>query len=266
MCLTKKQRYACYGVDFDGTYVKSPVYGYIRPLLKVGNDKVGRKVYTFSLLAGAEYYTLVFGGVKLTQRGTCSSTCSCDGKCTCYGFYGRLKMDAARRVAFMNTTFMRFHRDWLERALCAQIEADHLTLVRIHQTGDFETQEYADMWRRIAERFPWCKFWTYTKERDKEALFDGLSNANIVRSLLPTGGYNYGTCEYVMGQYAELTAQGYRVAVCGCGTPHEKHCEDCTTCSKNPYVLFLQHSTPDYNAKKDKAYKVYCDWVKEVTA
>lgn len=271
MCMTtKRDVYARWGVEFDGTYITAPVFGRIRPLLKVGNSKVGKRVRTFSLLAGDKYYTLTFVGVDMTQRGTCRGTCKCklgDGRecITCYGFYGRCAMSAALRVAFMNTVFMRFHLDWLERALCAQIEAEHLSQVRIHATGDFETDAYAQMWARIVARFPDVKFWTYTKETDKESLFDELPNGNIVKSVLPTGGYNYGKCGYVMAQYEQLRRDGVDVGICACGTPHEKHCQDCRTCQTHEVVLFLQHSTPDYNAKKDALYGQYCEFVRKET-
>lgn len=272
MCLTKRDIYARYGVAFDGTYIEAPLFGKIHPLLKSGNSKTGARCYTFSLLPGGGLFDMRVNGIHAVCAGTCGETCrnSETGCISCYAFYGRCAMSAARRVQFMNTVLIRQHLDFVERALCAQIEADHLTMVRIHATGDFdefrnatgEPGPYAAMWRRIAEKFPAVKFWTYTKFRKRETLFDGLSNANIVRSKLPSGVYNYGTCEEVCDRYMDLIGRGERVHVCMCGTPSELHCQDCAACSTYRYVLFLKHSTPDYEAKKDPRYVAFCEFVK----
>lgn len=272
--MNKRDIYASHGVSFDGTYLNAPLFGNIRPLLKRGNSKTGERVYTFSMLPGGGLFTYSVNGYKATCAGTCGETCKGSNGCvTCYGFYGRLKMDAARNVAFINTVLTRQHLDWVYRALCAQIEADGLTKIRIHQTGDFDEfglrargisapGEYALMWRAIAERFDGVQFWTYTKFRDRETLFKGLPNANVVRSKLPDGRYNYGACAEVKQAYYNLTGKGIPVHVCMCGTPSELHCQDCAACATYQYVLFLKHSTPDYDAKKDPDYPDYCEFVK----
>ena len=49
--LTKKDYYARHGIEFKNGKIISPV-GEICELLKEGNDKTGKAVYTFSLLPG----------------------------------------------------------------------------------------------------------------------------------------------------------------------------------------------------------------------
>lgn len=79
-------------------------------------------------------------------------------------------------------------------------------------------------------------------------------------------GLNFGTCTELLEKYRELTAAGYRVHICGCGTPYEKHCHACNTGCKAigkdiDYVLFIKHSSRDYKAGKDDPleYAAVCD-------
>ena len=47
--ITKKAVYAKYGIEFSNGKIMSPV-GSISELLKEGNGKTGKQVYTFSML------------------------------------------------------------------------------------------------------------------------------------------------------------------------------------------------------------------------
>ena len=76
-------------------------------------------------------------------------------------------------------------------------------------------------------------------------------------SLTPAG-VNFGTCAELLEKYERLTADGFRVHICACGTDYEKHCSDCETGCKAvgadcDYVLFIKHSTKDYKAGKNDA-------------
>lgn len=269
--MTKKQVYACFDIEFVDGKINAPLFGFIYPLLKVGNSKLGTDVYSFNLLPGGGLFDVDVDGKRFVCSGTCGETCrNKDGCITCYGFYKRCAMHDARRSQTINTILIRKHLDFVYRAISAQIIADKIDKIRIHATGDFDEYNrkdsapgnYALMWLAVARRFQTVRFWTYTKFIRRENLFDGLVNANIVKSKLDDGGYNYGTCEYIMTQYKRLISAGKKVYICSCGTPFEKHCTDCVACNVFEHVFFLQHSTPDYNAKKDPLYPAYCEFVK----
>lgn len=116
---------------------------------------------------------------------------------------------------------------------------------------------YAFMWYTIAKRFQSFRFWTYTKVTRFEVLFDDLKNANIVKSIIPKVGVNYGHCDYIMSTYYYLRELGESVYICKCGFDDNQHCERCGVCAGYKYVLFLEHSTK-YNGKADPLYsKLY---------
>lgn len=268
--MTKKQVYACFDIEYVDGRINAPVFGFIYPLLKVGNSKLGTDVYSFSLLPGGGLFDIDVDGKRFVCSGTCGETCKdCNGNISCYGFYNRCAMHDARRSQTINTILIRKYLDFVFRAISAQIIADKIDKIRIHATGDFDEYQrkdatpgmYALMWLAIARKFKNVRFWTYTKFKDRETLFDGLVNANVVRSKLDNGHYNYGTCAEIITEYKRLIAAGKKVYICSCGTPFERHCTDCVACNTFEYVLFLKHSTPDYDAKKDPLYGAYCYFV-----
>ena len=231
----KKATYAFYGIEYKGGKILSPI-GWIAPLLKEGNSKVGKQTFTFSLPAGT--------------KGTC--ICDCEH---CYAQSGFYCMKSVKESLERNRVLVEQHLDFVEHAIMAQILADEITMVRIHAAGDFNTvnrEAYANMWLDVVTENPTVKFWTYTKIKKFETLFDSLPNANIVPSVLPYGlGFNFGTCEQMIHAYETMIAHGIEPHICECGIDDNHHCENCAGCSVNKYVLFLLHSTASYNAKAD---------------
>ena len=95
-------------------------------------------------------------------------------------------------------------------------------VVRLHESGDFMTEEDAANWLSVMREFPAIRFYTYTK-RDFAAVQEmkKLANCNIVNSL-PCGKLNYGTPDYIAALAAAIIAAGKEVHVCACGTAAEK--------------------------------------------
>ena len=238
MKTSKKEVYSSFGIEYKDGKILSPLFGYINPLLINGNAKLGKGVWTFSTLAGTEIYNVSVNSVNYAVKGTCA--CDCKG---CYAKSGFFRMNSTVKSLAVKTILSREHMDFVKRAIIAQILADNITLCRIHASGDFFSAEYAEMWKEIAETCDGCRFWTYTKVRDFENLFDGLQNANIVKSVIPACGFNFGHAEYIMETYKKLSANGENVHICKCGIDKNQHCTNCRGCSENKYVLFLEHST-----------------------
>ena len=253
--LTKKEVYEKYDIQFNNDKILSPI-GFTPELLKQGNDKTGKAVYTFSVLPGNGDYTVTINGKKQTIKGTC--VCTCSG---CYAMTGRYNCDNVVNSMAVNTYLVNYHIDFVYRAIMAQLEYIGRGEVRIHAAGDFNTinsKQYANMWLDIAKKNNSFRFWTYTKMKQYETLFDNLKNANIVKSVIPGIGFNFGHCDYIINAYYTLKDLGQSVYICRCGIDKNQHCERCGVCATYKYVLFIEHST-EYKAEKDPLYKKLID-------
>ena len=156
----------------------------------------------------------------------------------------------------INTYLVNNHIDFVKRCLMAQLEYIGRGEVRIHAAGDFNTQDpdkYAALWYEIAKKFNSFRFWTYTKVKKYESLFDDLKNANIVKSVIPGLGFNFGHCDYIINAYYTLKELGQSVYICKCCIDKNQHCERCGVCATYKYVLFIEHST-EYKAEYDPYY------------
>ena len=261
MKLTKKEIYAKHGIIYDTKTqkIEAPIFGFIPPVLVNGNEKIGKGAYHYSMLPTNREYKLVIDGKEYIVKGTCLCTCMNEnGDITCYATKGNYNFKSVLRSLAKKTILTYEYMDFIERAIMAQIEADNIKLCRIHAAGDFFSIEYAEMWKRIANAFPNTTFWTYTKNKACENVFDGMENANIVKSFLPNGTMNFGRCDHIINMYNVLKAAGKKVHICFCGIEKyagiaPKHCTDCHGCAENDYVLFIEHST-DYQAEKDPLF------------
>jgi hypothetical protein len=163
----------------------------------------------------------------------------------------------------INTVLVNEYIDFVKRCISAQLEIIGRGEIRIHAAGDFNTkypEEYAAMWFEIASKFMSFRFWTYTKVKRFENLFDSLKNANIVKSVIPGIGFNFGRCEYIINAYYTLQELGKSVYICRCGIDKNQHCERCGVCATYEYVLFIEHGT-DYKAEKDPLFAKLCEIV-----
>lgn len=249
--MTKKEIYASYGIEFDGKgHIYHSRFGWIPCLLVDGNEKIGKGVYHFSTLPTNQIFHVLINGMSFDVKGTCP--CSCIG---CYATKGNFQRypDKVLPGLALKTILIREDLDFVRRAIIAQIKADKIKMLRFHASGDFDNNGYIAITVEIVKACPECVFWTYTKNKNAEHAFDGLDNANIVKSMIPHVGFNFGHIDYIMAVYAELKRQGKSVYICRCGIDKNQHCNKCTACSKNDYVLFIEHST-EYKADKDPLY------------
>lgn len=247
MKTTKAMVYESYGIMYDpkADKIYHDTLGWIKPPVKDGNTKVGKQVKTVSMLPGTKEYTVTVNGFTFTEKGTCP--CDCNG---CYAMTGRYNCDNVIASMAINTWLARHDLDFLTRAIKAYIACDKTEYMRIHAAGDFLSLDYVNAWHEIGTDFPGTTFWTYTKFKRAENAFDDLENVNIVKSVIPGHGFNFGKCKYILDTFNALKEQGERVYICRCGIDKNQHCNDCKGCSANKYVLFIEHST-DYKAEQD---------------
>lgn len=242
---SKKAIYARYGIEYENGKIRSSKYGLVNELLIDGNAKIGKGCFHFSTLPTNKDFTVIVNGKEYIVKGTCA--CDCPG---CYATKGNYRFQSTKNSLGIRTLLAREELDFVERAIMAQIEADNIQAVRIHASGDFCGVEYVAMWQRIIKTNPGVKFWTYTKVKAFENAFDQFENANIVKSVIPGSGFNFGHCDYVESVYNKLTSENKTVHICKCGIDKNQHCTNCKGCSVNEYVLFIEHST-DYKAESD---------------
>lgn len=254
---TKQSIYNEYGIPYDHITGKiyHKLFGWIKPLLINGNDKLGRGVWTFSTLPTNLAYSVTIptpgygGSIELSIRGTCPIACE-----KCYARRGRYTFQNVIQANARKTYLARFDLDFMTRAILAQIKADRITICRIHAAGDFDSAAYIDAWKNIVTECAGTVFWTYTKNSDAESAFSGIANINVVKSVIPGYGFNFGHCDYIIRVYNALRAAGKRVYICRCGIDKKQHCTNCHGCVNNEIVLFIEHST-EYNAKKDPMFE-----------
>ena len=253
--MNKKAVYAKYGVTFKAGKILSPI-GRISELLKEGNSKTGKAVYTWSTLPGTGEFSLEIDGRKVSVSGTC--VCDCKG---CYAKSGFYKTSTVVRSLAINTYLVNEYPDFVKRAISAQLEIIGRGEIRIHASGDFNTKNpevYSNMWHDVASGFNSFRFWTYTKIKRFEGLFDDLKNANIVKSVIPKVGFNFGHCEYIINAFYTLKNAGCKVYICKCGIDKNQHCEKCGICATYDFVLFVEHST-EYKAEEDPLFPKLCE-------
>lgn len=78
-------------------------------------------------------------------------------------------------------------KDVIIAALTLELQGSKIRALRIHESGDFFSQDYLDAWVAIIRAFPSISFWAYTKSYMldfKEAL--KLKNLNLRYSVDPT--------------------------------------------------------------------------------
>lgn len=217
-------------------------------LLVNGNAKIGSNVYHFSTAA--------------TNKGIGTCFCNCPG---CYGTTGCYCFASTKYSLSMRTYFARNELEFTRNELIREIHENKIKYVRIHATGDFFSREYVQMWIDVAKECPKCVFWTYTKSfghgfDDVLNELNSLVNVNIVKSVVPGCGFNFGECGYILDTYYKLQSDGKNPYICKCGIDDTVHCNKCHKCSEREYVLFIEHST-NYKAKDDALYNTVAEIV-----
>lgn len=240
--------YARFGIVYKNGKILAPEFGFIPELLVNGNEKIGSGVFHFSTLPTCKSFAVEINGKEYAVDGTCP--CTCPG---CYATKGNYNFKGVRASLAIRTILARDYLDFVRRAILAQIIADGVKMVRIHASGDFFNAEYLNMWHEIVKENPNTIFWTYTKNTKAETAFDDLPNANIVKSIIPNCGLNFGHCDYILNTYKKLMTAGESVYICRCGIDKNQHCVNCKGCATHKYVLFIEHST-EYKALNDPAF------------
>lgn len=134
----------------------------------------------------------------------------------------------------------------MEELLDKQLSKTKTYTVRVHSSGDFVSQDYLNMWGRVAKKYPHINFYTYTKSRHRFdfAPLDNLSNFNVLDSMVKGKFRNYGNRQYV-----DNLVEKHGCKLCPatvdknvkCGEGNKEGITYCDYCVKGKNVVFLQH-------------------------
>lgn len=249
MLVNMKKAIEALGAKVYGDLVMIDGILYPLPLVQ-GNEKLGKTVWHSSTVPTCETLTATDAdGNEISEKGTCPMTCK-----GCYATTGHYRYNKTKYFLIMRTRLLREHADMYFYLVAIQIKYQKIERLRIHAAGDFISGEAAGF-AAVLRQFPDVKAWTYTKCQisGEIAELDALPNCNVVKSVIPACGFNFGHIDYIISTFHKLQDAGKSVYVCRCGIDKNQHCSDCDGCCNHEYVLFVEHST-GYDAAADAMY------------
>jgi hypothetical protein len=208
-------------LSFNGESLYFQAEEYHMARMSMGNMKLDKSIAIFSLPA-----------VR-----TCLNCSSCAK--TCYARKAERMYPKVRKFRNDNLTLVTKYRDTFVMMINHQIKSLNVKTVRIHESGDFFSQDYLDMWTSIIRENPKTRFYAYTKVVHLLDFSEitGLHNFNLVKSVLPDGDKNYGDLMWLNNKLIK-----YDIPVCPATMRKGVKCgKDCQICVYNEYVLFKQH-------------------------
>jgi hypothetical protein len=147
-----------------------------RPLLSLGNDKLGGTIHSWSIPA-------------VTCCPGSSSVC----RKACYATHGRFV--TAKSKASMKWRLQQGKRQDFAERMIDEVFRKGVLVCRIHVAGDFFSPSYLSKWIEIAARSPNTRFFTYTRSWRVEKIepllraFAALENVRLWYSADSDTGY-----------------------------------------------------------------------------
>jgi hypothetical protein len=119
-----------------------------------------RKGGIFGWTLPAHWVTLPDG----TKFNTCPNAGACAG--FCYAKNGTYQFPEVKKNHALKLDLVLNHREaWFHLIMSELVKKKYRRkFIRIHDAGDFFSEDYAIDWLRIARANPQCRFYTYTKE------------------------------------------------------------------------------------------------------
>ena len=124
------------------------------------NSKLKKdNIFQFSLPA---YKGIVFRNDIQEELKTCPNA----GKCVnyCYASSGNYIFKNVLLVHSRNLNFViNFPEEFINLAI-KEISEKKISILRIHDSGDFFSEDYLNLWIRIIQKFPNVQFYAYSKQ------------------------------------------------------------------------------------------------------
>lgn len=120
-----------------------------------------------------------FLDANLVERNTCPGALAC--RAVCFAKQGRYNMPNVKGARTFNLSFSQ--SDGFVAGIIADLgRMRKVDTVRVHDSGDFYSQEYFDKWCEIARAMPHLTFYAYTKSLHLD--IDGApENFRVTQSL-----------------------------------------------------------------------------------
>jgi hypothetical protein len=137
--------------------------------------------------SGEAYRVLGFGipaDMSFDDGNTCPGANACRG--VCYAKQGRYIMAGVKNARLHNFNLFqsRGMLDFIGDAIADLTRlVKRYNVVRLHDSGDFFSQDYLNAWKAIASAFPNTVFYAYTKSLHLDIETDKPANLRIVQSL-----------------------------------------------------------------------------------
>lgn len=204
-----------------GNYIKTETTDQAAMTLSLGNGKLSHDILIWNMPT-----------VK-----TCPNCDAC--KKTCYAMKAEKLYPSVLPCRERNyqASLVDSFEDRMVWTIIQSVVKHGVKAVRVHESGDFYSVEYAQKWQMIAARVhevqPGVIFFAYTKSPYRPA-----TGFNIVESILPDGSINYGTHAEVIQKArlfgAKICPYGIAKRTLTCGI-------ECKACQKFSRVVFIQH-------------------------
>lgn len=194
---------------------------------------------------------------------SCLNNASC--KSSCYAIKAYRQYPNVKALWGDNLDKAKNNLDQLYNDLDTQCQSiskqkKHKRVIRIHQSGDFISTEYINLWYKLALKYTNILFYGYTKVLKHNNDFNvsinklhGLKNANIISSLIgDTNRKNYGSMEYckkvsektgavICPVNSENENQNIHCGLARATKYNKKGATFCDHCMKNSNIVFVQH-------------------------
>ena len=211
-------------------------------ILKNNNKKLGKLIWDFSL-------------PPIVSCPNCE-----DCKLDCYAV-STYKMYKSAKLSWDNNFKLCLNNlDLFKDCVINQLSKGKILMVRIHQSGDFYSDEYLQSWIDIINLFPNIKFFAYTKSFEGKN-FTPPENLNIIDSFIEYEGYkylnfsNYDVISKLRNKTKSIicpnTKGGYLKNIHKKDKQSKQYikgdklkkmtCSDCLYCIDKKNVLFVQH-------------------------
>ena len=213
-----------------------------QPSIVKGNVKIGKGIFSFSLLPGDEPITLKDGTLLTSIKGTCGGVCK-DCIKDCYAMRdAKLHNNVTISAWGKNTIMMRRDMDGLMKKINKFIKAHDIKIFRWQVAGEIESYEYLVKMNEVAKQNPDVKFGVYTKRfdfvkkyLDEHESFEPNLCVNISEWNHNTDGYDFEKLNKFVwddGSDPEISALPHCPAVSKPTTPGGKGKETGVTCDK----------------------------------
>ena len=183
-----------------------------------GNKKVSSNTLLFSLPAGTD--------------GSCVMDCP-----NCYARKMEKLYPNVHRSRYNNFQIVQNNIELFKESVMRVIEkySHQIKLVRIHEGGDFFSQEYGNAWDEVA-LFIWRGFGVRTYTHTKTNVV--VNNIHTVSGFVDENTINYGSFNWV-----KEMSRRYNIPICPItrGMKEIKCGNGCQICIENNRVLFVKH-------------------------